>query len=214
MHSVLRCPAVPEERGWNAHAADGEHGQPELGLGDVAVPARQGAVDAVHAEENGDGAEQVADAGGDEVEGGDGFGFVVGLFPQGREGGENEVGEAVDVRRVERQTLDDGFGGEKVQGADEGLVVEVDDGWVVVLVRGPEDPFMAFTLLHQAVLPPVEEDRPVGFSVDAQCHEDQGPRGTGRRVEAIPPRGRELRDKGTDDGTARGCKDVGHVHDS
>ena len=115
-------PAVPEEACGDEEGAWEEEREAELGdpLAIIAVFLFQRLVDGVVEAGGALCANEVADSEGDVVEAGDADGFVIDGSPEVREGGEDNVNEAVEVSDVEGEDLDDGLGAEEDERADEG----------------------------------------------------------------------------------------------
>ena len=121
MQAGLRAPAVDEEADGDEHRSRHHQRHAELAAADAVVLGFEALVDAVCGEGGDLRADEEADAEGDVVEAADADALVVGRAgPESREGGQDEVHDAVDVADVEGEDLHDGLREEEAEGALEG----------------------------------------------------------------------------------------------
>lgn len=144
MGVVLGGPAVDEEADGDEEGAGDHEGDAELGAAGVVVFLLQPSIDAVVDGGADLGAEEEAEAEGDVIEAANADGFVVSEFPEGGEGGEDEVHEAVEVGHVDREDLDDDLSAEEDKGAGERAFHSIGEGASGVFVLGVQGRVVGF----------------------------------------------------------------------
>lgn len=189
VRAVLSCPAVDEETGGREEGREGEEGDAELGASDAVVAGFEMPVDAV-VEGGADlGAEPEAQAQGDVVEAADAGGLVVvgRVGPEGWEGREHEVHDAVDVGHVDGEGLDDGLGGEEAEGADERGPKDLGEGLVLALGFGLVGGVVG--VFTEGVSADAEDLGSVGFAEEEETGDLDDAVGDGGGVEDPAPGG-------------------------
>lgn len=138
MRLLLRRPAIPEQADRDEDRARDHQRDAKLRPAHAAVARFEGRVDAVLQRGADLGAEEEAAAQREVVEAADADGFVVDGLPELREGGEDEVHEAVEVGHVEGEDLDDDLRAEELEGPAQADLESAEDGAVRMVVFGAE----------------------------------------------------------------------------
>ena len=115
---VLSGPAVEEEADGEDGGAGDHERDAEFGFAGASVALLERLVDVVVDRGADLGGEEEAEAQGDVVEAADADAFVVDALPEAREGGEDEVEDAVEVGHVDGEHLHDGLRAEEAEGPD------------------------------------------------------------------------------------------------